>query len=76
MLMLGRWAGFDLGHALWLYVPAAIAVPALLAVAIHFFFERPVTTALRRFAAACLGGSPKMTEAQVQPAEWKGNSPH
>jgi len=75
MLMLGRWAGFDLGHALWFYLPAAIVVPALLAVAIHFVFERPLTTALRRFAAARLGDSPKITEAQVQPAEWKGNSP-
>lgn len=74
VLLAGRWAGFDWGNILWLYVPVAVLLPVLVAVAIHYAFERPVTIALRRQAiSANPTDSKAAVEAEASPTEWKSS---
>jgi exopolysaccharide production protein ExoZ len=70
ILLMARRAGFDMAHALWFYVPAGIATSVALALAIHFAFERPVTSALRRrLAFVGPGAQTAATKTQALPAE-------
>lgn len=43
------WLSLHVTHWLWLYMVAATSAAALLALVVHYAFERPVTKALRRY---------------------------
>jgi exopolysaccharide production protein ExoZ len=55
LLPLATWLSLHAIYWLWLYVPLAILVPVLLAIVVHYAFERPITKALRRYASSWIG---------------------
>jgi exopolysaccharide production protein ExoZ len=46
-----RWLGLDATKAYWVLLPLAVAGAIALALALYYFFERPLTKALRDLAA-------------------------
>jgi hypothetical protein len=56
LLIVARRIGVDVTQALPVFVAAAMVAAVLLAIGIHYAFERPVTAALRRRFEAWQGG--------------------
>lgn len=67
-----RWLSVHLTQWLWLYMTLAVVASALLAVVVHYAFERPVTKALRRYANSADFRTRRLSpEIKTLPAEWK-----
>lgn len=64
-----RWLSLHATYWLWFYILAAIVVPVLVALPVHYAFERPVTKALRRFANDAQRKRQATVELQLVPAE-------
>jgi len=73
LIPVAAWLSSRLAHWLWLYMLAAILASALLAVLVHYTFERPVTKALRRYAGSPHRRHRPAAEVQTVPAEWKSS---
>lgn len=76
LIPIAAWLSLRVAHWLWLYMTAAIVASALLAVLVHYVFERPVTKALRRYTNSPLYRRQVPAEAKTIPAEWRTSRPH
>lgn len=68
------WLSFHMAHWLWFYFFVTIAASVILAVLVHYTFERPVTKTLRRYAT--FARSPRYrsdVDVELVPAEWKSS---
>jgi exopolysaccharide production protein ExoZ len=69
------WLSFHMTHWLWIYFCAAIVVPVLVALPVHYGFEQPVTKALRRYATVAKSWKPRSAN-EALPAEWAAGKVH
>ena len=74
LVPVASWLSVHTAYWLWLYFLVAIVLSIIVAVVVHYTFERPVTKTLRRHATfAQSSGYRSIADDELAPAEWKSS---